>query len=396
MKKIVLKAGQGKRVKNGHKWVFSNEIKFVTDLPAITPIIDDKPSNALLYDNDENLIGKGFYNKQSLITFRLISTKDEVFDEKFWQSRIASADALRKNSYPDLKSYRAVFGESDNMSGIIIDKYDDYLVGQFLAAGADACKQDILNAAKAFYKSKGIFIRNDSGLRKFENLPEENEIYFGEIPDEVVIKENGLKFCVDIKNGQKTGFFFDQRDNRKKFAGLVKGKKVLDCYCHSGGFGIYAKNAQAKEVVFVDSSMPALELAEKNFNLNGFENFNGIKADALEYMLSKDAKDQKFDIVNIDPPGLIKSKKDFNAGLKHYVKVNEAAMGLFKTSGILTFSSCSHHLNFDAFNEVIATAAAHAKKTAQILQYSFQSQDHPTLPSMPETHYLIFAVVLVS
>ncbi|MDR2860490.1 MAG: class I SAM-dependent rRNA methyltransferase, partial [Elusimicrobiota bacterium] len=333
MKKIILKAGEGKRIKKGHKWVFSNEIKRFETL-AISDIDDNKSQHlAHLYDNNDEFIGKGFYNPHSLIAFRLISVKDENFDIAFWTNRIKAAYDFRKKIYPKEKSYRVVFGESDDMSGVIIDKYEDYLCAQFICSGAEAFKEDILNAAKLVFEPKGIIIRNDGNLRKLENLNPENEIFFGENSDNIIIEENGLKFYVDLINGQKTGFFFDQRDNRKKLADYAKDKKVLDCYCHTGAFGIYAKKAGAAEIVFVDSSRPALETAEKNFSLNNFDNFNGIVADALQYMESPEAKKEGFDIINIDPPGLIKSKKDFNAGFKHYVKVVSSALALLKSGG---------------------------------------------------------------
>lgn len=388
--KIILKAGEGKRVKNGHKWVFSNEIKNVEGSPKAGDIVE-------LYDNNEELIGKGFYNPHSLIAFRLLTQKKEDIDVFFWEKRITEAVSLREKVYSGAKSYRAVFGESDNMSGTVIDKYNDYLSVQFVSAGADKEKENILEAAKKVFDPKGIYIRNDVNLRKLENagLSMDNEVYSGEIPEDIIIEENGLKFYADIIGGQKTGYFFDQRDNREKLAKYVKDKKVLDCYCHTGAFGIYAQKAGAREVVFVDSSMPALETAEKNYELNKFKDFEGLEADALEYLESKDAKSARFDIVNIDPPGLIKSKKDFNAGFKHYVKVNEAAMKLLKSGGLLATSSCSHHLSFKDFKEMIGQAAGRLKKEALILEYGFQAKDHPVLASMPETEYLNFAIVLI-
>jgi len=390
MKKIILKAGEGKRIKAGHKWVFSNEIKSVDAGLKAGDIV-------ALFDNNEVLIGTGFYNPHSLIAFRLISLKEEEINIAFWEKRIKAARQLRERIYPEAQSYRAVFGESDNLSGIIIDKYGDYLSVQLVSAGADARKADILEAAKIVFNPKGIFLRNNIHLRTLENsgLKMEDELFAGSIPQDLIIEENGLRFYADIIHGQKTGFFFDQKDNRTKLAEYAKDKKVLDCYCHTGAFGIYAKHAGAKEIVFVDSSMPALETAEKNYSLNDFKDFNGVEADALEYLQSQEAKSAKFDIVNIDPPGLIKSRKDFNAGFKYYVKVNEAAMALLKSGGILATSSCSHHLDFKSFTEVIREAAAKSKKEAVILEYGFQAKDHPVLASMPETEYLNFAVVLI-
>ncbi|MDR1940797.1 MAG: class I SAM-dependent rRNA methyltransferase [Endomicrobium sp.] len=390
MKKIILKAGEGKRIKSGHKWVFSNEIKNIEGSPSLKDVV-------CLYDNSGTFLGKGFYNPHSLIALRLLTNKDEEINADFWRRRIESAKLLRENFYGAQTSYRAVFGESDDLSGIIIDKYGDYLAVEFVSAGADARKEEIVSAAVSVFNAKGVYIRNDARLRQLENaeLKTENEIFYGSIEQDIIIEENGLKFYADIMHGQKTGWFFDQRDNRKKFASYVKNKKVLDCYCHTGAFGIYAKNAGASEVVFTDSSMPALETAEKNYGLNGYKNFNGICADALEYLQSSQAQNEKFDVVNIDPPGLIKNRKDFNAGFKHYVKVNSCAMSLLKNGGILTTSSCSHHLDFKNFQEVIAQAAAKVNKSAVIAEYGFQSKDHPVLASMPESQYLTFAVVFL-
>ncbi|MDR3244231.1 MAG: class I SAM-dependent rRNA methyltransferase [Elusimicrobiota bacterium] len=394
MKKITLKASEGKKIKEGYKWVFSNEIKKVEKDAGLSANGKDS-FFASLYDNADAFIAKGFYNPHSLISFRAVSYKDENIDKNFWKEKIGQACDLRKRIYPNLKSYRAVFGESDDMPSVIIDKYEDFLCAQFNCAGADSCKEDILDGAIEIFKPKAVYIRNDSSLRKFENLSEENVLYFGSIENEIEIEENGLKFLVDLSKGQKTGFYFDQRDNRVKFSSYTKDKKVLDCFCHSGAFGIYAKSAGAKEVLFVDSSRYALELAQKNFNLNGFKDFNALEADALQYLESPDAQKENFDIINIDPPGLIKSKKDFNAGFKHNVKVNSAAISLLKKGGILTTSSCSRHLNLKDFNEAIGQAAAKAKKNIQILEYGFQAKDHPILAIMAETQYLNFAVAVI-
>ncbi|MDR2192625.1 MAG: class I SAM-dependent rRNA methyltransferase [Endomicrobium sp.] len=394
MSKIILKAGEGKRIKSGHKWIFSNEIKSAEGHFALGDI-------SSLYDNNNVFIGKGFYNPHSLISFRLLTLTDEDINIPFWHKRIEKAKTLRDKIYPNENSYRAVFGESDDLAGIVIDKYGDALCAQFLSAGAQAHKADILTAATAVFEPKGIFVRNDSRLRQLENadLKKENEIFYGEIPKDIIIFENGLKFYADIISGQKTGWYFDQRDNRAKLASYVKNKKVLDCYCHTGAFGIYAKNAGAQEVVFVDSSRRALEIAEKNYALNGFKNFNAIEADALEYLQSKEAKDENFDIVNIDPPGLIKSKKDFHAGFKHYVKINEAAICLLKSGGMLATSSCSRHLDFKSFVDAVCQAAVKTKKEnaleTLLLEYGFQAKDHPILSSMPETQYLNFAIAVV-
>ncbi len=388
MKNIILKKSEEKRVKSGHQWIFSNEIKDILGKPQSGEIVE-------CYDSSNNFIGIGFYNSHSLIAFRLISQKNEIVDVKFWQNKIAKAYEFRKILYPAQNSFRAFYGESDGISGFILDKYEDYCVAQFISAGADKNKHDILEAVQNVIEPKGIMVRNDSALRKLEELPQENEVYSGEIPDDIIITENDIKYYVNIKSGQKTGFFFDQRDNRKLLQKYCKDKKVLDCFTHTGSFGLNALKAGAKEVTFVDSSRPSLEIASKNYELNGYKNFNGIVADAQEYICSKEAAGENFEVVNIDPPGLIKSKKDFFAGYKHYAKLNEQAVRLLKNGGIFATSSCSHHLSPSDFVKMIREACSRAGKTGVFLELSTQAKDHPILISMPETQYLKFAILRI-
>ncbi len=388
MKSIILKKSEEKRVKAGHQWVFSNEIKDILGKPQIGEIVE-------CYDSSNNLVGIGFYNPHSLIAFRLISKKSEIVDTRFWQERIEKAYLLRKQLYPNQNSFRVVYGESDDISGFILDKYEDYCVAQFVSAGADKNKHDILDAVQNVINPKGIVIRNDSHLRKLENLTGENEIYSGKIPDDILITENDIKYYVDIKAGQKTGFFFDQRDNRILFKKYCKDKKVLDCFTHTGSFGLNALKGGAKEVIFVDSSRPSLEMANKNYDVNGYKNFNAIVADAQEYICSMQAQSEQYEVVNIDPPGLIKSKKDFYAGYKHYTKLNEQAIKLLKNGGIFATSSCSHHLSVNDFKKMLQEAVSRAGKRAIFLELSTQAKDHPILLSMPETEYLKFAILKI-
>ena len=388
MKIITLKKNEEKRIKSGHQWIFSNEIKNILGKPQIGEIIE-------CYDSSNNLIGIGFYNPHSLIAFRLISKKNEIVDTKFWQERIIKAYKLRQQLYPNQNSFRVVYGESDDISGFVLDKYEDFCVAQFISAGADKNKHDILEAVQDVINPKGIVIRNDSYLRKLENLTVETEIYSGKIPDDILITENDIKYYVDIKTGQKTGFFFDQRDNRKLFQKYCKDKKVLDCFTHTGSFGINALKGGAKEVVFVDSSRPALEIANKNYEVNGYKKFNAIVADAQEYICSEQAQTEQYEVVNIDPPGLIKSKKDFHAGYKHYAKLNEQAIRLLKNGGIFATSSCSHHLSMNDFKKMLQEAVSRAGKRAIFLELSTQAKDHPILLSMPETQYLKFAILKI-
>ena len=328
-KKVFLRKNEENRIISGHQWVFSNEIREVQGGPAAGDIVD-------LYDNLQHFLGKGFYNPNSLIAVRIVTRSSQEPDRSFWTAKVSKAFEYRKRSYPGENSFRAVFGESDGVPGLVVDKYGEYLSVQFLSAGIEVNRETFVEVLKEVFKPLGIIARNDSRLRKLEGLEEKNEVLYGEIPEKIQIEENGILFWVDLSSGQKTGFFFDQRDNRKLLSKYCKGKKMLDAYCHTGAFGIYCLKSGASGVVSLDSSKPALERAEENAVLNGLgEKFNGVVADALEYLGDEQSSKEKFDIINLDPPALIKSRKDINAGFRLYVKINAAALNLLGSGGIL-------------------------------------------------------------
>ncbi len=388
-KKVFLKRNEEERINEGHLWVFSNELREIQGAPQKGDVVE-------VFDNLSRFLGQGFYNPNSLIAVRLVTRKTEEIGIDFWADKISLAFEYRKKVYPSLNSFRAVFSESDLIPGLIVDKYGEYLSVQFLSAGLEAQREIFVEALKAVFSPKGIIARNDSHLRSLEGLEEKTEILFGDIPDKINIEENGLVFRVDLLKGQKTGFFFDQRDNRALFSKYCKGKKVLDGFCHTGSFGIYAAKAGASNVTWLDSSKPALEIAEENVNLNGLGNsFNGIVADSLEYLSDTQAAEEKFDIINIDPPGLIKSRKDFNAGLRHYIKLNSAALNLLQSGGILATSSCSHNLSPSDFRNMLKEAQGKSGRQVRLLEMGTQAKDHPVLLSMPETEYLKFAILEV-
>ena len=388
-KKVFLRKNEELRIVSGHQWVFSNEIREVQGAPAAGDIVD-------LYDNLQHFLGRGFYNPSSLIAVRIITRTEHEPDRAFWFDRISKAFEYRKKVYPGENSFRAVFGESDGVPGLVADKYGDYLSVQFLSAGIEAIRDTFIDVLKEVFKPKGIIARNDSRLRKLEGLEEKTEVLFGEIPEKVNIEENGNIFSVDLSSGQKTGFFFDQRDNRKLLSKYCKGRKILDAYCHTGAFGIYALKGGASSVVWLDSSKPALEKAEENAKLNGLdEKFTGIVADALEYLGDEQSAGEKFDIINLDPPALIKSKKDLNAGRRLYVKINTAALNLLGSGGMLATSSCSHNLSPEDFRAMLKESAGKAKKQVRLIETGTQSKDHPILLSMNETEYLKFAILEV-
>ena len=388
-KKIFLKKNEEFRIASGHQWVFSNEIREVQGGPKSGDIVD-------LFDNLQHFIGKGFYNPSSLIAVRLITRTEQVPDRALWLDRVSKALEYRKKLYPGENSFRAVFGESDGIPGLVVDKYEDFLSVQFLSAGIEANRDTFIEVLKDVFKPKGIIARNDSRLRKLEGLEEKTEVLFGEIPEKVQFRESGNLFQADLTSGQKTGFFFDQRDNRKLLSKYCAGKKMLDAHCHTGAFGIYALKNGANSAVWLDSSKSALERAEENAKLNGFgEKFSGVEGDVLEYLCDEQAAGEKFDIINLDPPALIKSKKDINAGFRLYVKLNAAALNLLGKGGMLATSSCSHNLSPEGFREMLKEAAGKAKRQVRLLERGTQAKDHPILLSMNETEYLKFAILEV-
>jgi 23S rRNA (cytosine1962-C5)-methyltransferase len=389
IEKVTLKQNEEKRLVAGHQWVFSNEIASVTGKPAAGDTVE-------LYSGTNKFMGVGFYNPHSLIAVRFLSRQKEEINKEFFVKRLLKALYFRKDIYPTLDSYRVVFGESDGLPGLIVDKYGSYLCVQMLSAGLEKNREALIEALKESFKPEGIIARNDSGLRALEGLEEKTEVLFGKVPEKITIEEGGCKFYADLAGGQKTGFFFDQRENRAVLAGYCKSKSLLDCFCHSGAFGIHAAKAGAKKVVWVDSSKSALALAGENAALNGLEGeFNGECADAAVYLAALKEKTEKFDIINIDPPGLIKNKKSFHAGYRLYLKLNTMALEALRPGGILATSSCSHHMGREDFRKMLVQAAADSGKSVRILEVRSQGRDHPALISMPETEYLKFVVLQV-
>jgi 23S rRNA (cytosine1962-C5)-methyltransferase len=388
-KQIKLKQKEENRLRSGHLWVFSNEIAEICGGPDSGDIVE-------VLDSKGFFIGLGFYNKQSLIAARLLTREKENIGSDFWKRRINEALLYRKKVLPNVDSFRAVFGESDLLPGLIVDKYGEYLSCQFISAGIDKNRKEIIDVLVEIFSPKGVILRNDSSLRKMEGLEEKVEVVYGELPEYFLVEENVLKFKTSLQGGQKTGYFFDQRDNRASISGYCEGKKVLDCFSYIGTFGMNAAKGKAKEVTFVDSSQSALELAKENTGLNSLgSKFEFIKTDAADYLEQGTKTNSKFDIIILDPPALIKSKKDFFKGFKAYVKLNLNAFRLLERGGILATSSCSHNLGYNDFLEMLRQAQARSGKYVRLIETGTQAKDHPILVSMPETEYLKFAILEV-
>ncbi len=390
MEKIRLKRNEDKRIKEGHLWVFSNEI----DEPVETKV---EGGVVEVHDSRGGFLAKGYYNRHSLIAVRILSyDKDEKIDEDFFFKRIEQALKYRHRIYPQLSSYRVVYSEGDFLPGLIIDKYEKNLVLQILTSGMERFEDEIIKACEKLFAPARIVLRNDTSFRELEGLVQGVKIVKGDIENPALIEEFGLKFFVDLKEGQKTGFFFDQKENRLMGAIYAKGKKVLDCFCYTGAWSIAAGKNGAKGVLGIDSSEKSLELAKKNAKLNEVDKLcTFAKGDTFEVLRGLVQKNEKFDMVILDPPAFVKSKSKLVEGMKGYKEINLQALKLLDKGGILVSCSCSHNFSKDLFMEMLKSAAKDAHKTLRLIEFRTQAKDHPILLSMPETEYLKCAILEV-
>ncbi len=388
MKKIFLKKNEDKRIKHGHLWVFSNEIaKSDTGL--------ESGDIVTLYDTGGQILGNGFYNKSSLIAVRLLSKRyNESFDD-YSEEMITNALNLRKQLYPNRNSFRLIFSEGDFMPGLIIDKYNDTYVLQVYCFGMDKNIASVVNVLKDKLGAKNIFTSNEPYFRKLEGLPEEDSVYLGEIGKET-IDDGSIKYDIDFANSQKTGFYFDQCDNREFIERISADKNVLDAFCNSGGFGLHAAKAGAGFVTFMDSSKAEIDNAARNFKANAFTcETEFITSDIFAYLEKCVNAKRKFDVVMVDPPAFAKSRKSIPTALKGYIKLNKLALSITGAGGYLVSSSCSHHISQEDFLDAVTTAALKAERQIQLIHYNGASLDHPQIPAMAETSYLKFAVFKV-
>jgi 23S rRNA (cytosine1962-C5)-methyltransferase len=386
---ITLKKNADRRIRKGHLWVFSNEI-------AQPPVSSLEPGSIHeLCDTHGEFMGMVYANPASLITSRLLSRKKVVIDEILISERLSAAFEMRKTFSRERDSYRMVFAESDFLPGLIVDKYSDYLSVQSLTAGMDKLMDFVLECLESIAAPKGIYLRNDSPARGLEGIPLDKRPAFGRAPEIVEISSGGLKFLVNIIEGQKTGFFLDQEFNRglmKKY--VTPGAKVLDLFCYTGAWGIHALGAGAESVTAVDSSRSALEMAVENARQSGFsDRYTALKDSVVDFL--KKIKDS-WDVVVIDPPAFIKNKGQFKEGWKAYIDVNRRAMGRLRPGGILISCSCSHHMDQASFEEALLAAARQNGREIRILEVRGQGPDHPVLLSMPETRYLKVVTAIVS
>ncbi len=385
VQRIRLKAKEDRRIKGGHLWVYSNEVDIqATPLTAIEP-----GAEVILEDANGKPLGRGYANPHTLICCRLLTRDWRIaISQKFLQQRLIQARSLRDAYYPG-PFYRAVFGDSDGLSGLVLDRFGDYLVAQLNTAGMERLKAPLQAAIEAVYQPRAILWRNDSPSREQEQLPLEITVAMGDWPEVLRVEENGVQFEVQGTDGQKTGWFYDHRENRKALAQWVKGKRVLDVFSYVGGWGLQALAAGAESLVAVDASAVALQQLEANAQQQGVESqittIQGNAFDALQALLDDNVK---FDVVVIDPPAFIKRRKDFKNGLNAYGKLNNLALRLVETGGLFVSASCSMHLPEAELLNLVRKSSRHVDRSVQLVYRGHQAPDHPVHPSIVETEYL--------
>ncbi|MDX9789518.1 MAG: class I SAM-dependent rRNA methyltransferase [Candidatus Kapaibacterium sp.] len=386
MNKVYIKKNAERKIRRGYLWIFSNELEKIPDYESGTVVE--------VIDSHGNNYGVGFFNPNSLISVRLLKSNREP-DLDFFVARIYSAYSYRLNFFTGNESMRLIYGESDYLPGLIIDKYNDTFVMQIQSAGIETRKQIVVQALlKVFPNTKCIITRTNSRLREIEGLPNNDELLYGKSDENIEITENGIKYIISVDFGQKTGFFLDQRFNRQFIAGISRGKKVLDCYTNQGGFALNSALGGALSVDAIDISEQAIQSARRNAEINKLK-VNFEIADVFRYMNDAINADKKWDIVILDPPAFTKSKKTIKTAISAYHKLNKIALNILNDGGYLVSSSCSHHLSENDFLDLIQNAAAKMNRQLKIVHRGYHSPDHPVLSSMPETYYLKFFVFKV-
>ena len=378
-----LKHGEDRRLSAGHLWVFSNEVDTVA-----TPLNSfARGAIAQVLSSRDKFLGFAYVNPNSLIPARIMGRDPRHPPSRsLLVHRLQVALSLRERLY-DQPFYRLVFGESDGLPGLVLDRYGDRVVGQIATAGMEAMKADIVSAVEKVLAPAAMVWKNDSGARDLEGLPSYVEMAIGKNIELLEVEENGVRFKVAALTGQKTGWFFDQAANRHSFLKYVKGRKVLDVFSYVGAWGLGAARAGASEVTCVDSSASAISVLEETAAANGL-GVNTIKGDAFDVLEKLHEERRRFDVVVIDPPAFIKRKKDIPKGEAAYRRLNQLAMQLLERDGILVSCSCSWHLEPEQLLGAINKAGRHVSRFVQIIEVGGQSPDHPLHPAIPETRYL--------
>lgn len=390
--KLKIKKHQEVRISRGHPWIFSNEIENFSEIKTL-----EKGSIVEVSVRNGEPFALAYFNPHSLISARILTHKlSEKIDENFFLNRINSAKKLREKFF-DKPFYRLIHSEADFLPGLVIERFDNVFVCQISTAGMEQLTPILLSVLEQVFPNCTIVFRNDLESRKYEGLESYTKVVKGELNGEIVIEENDLKYSIDVISGQKTGWFYDQRMNRDFIGSISKDADVLDAFCYQGGFGMNALKNGAKSVVFADSSKEALEKLEKNIGLNNFETAKTtVICDKIFDLLEKDEfQNRKFDIVVLDPPAFVKSKKDFFSGIKGYEKLIKLSAGLVRKGGILLLASCSHNASLQDLTDAANDGFRKARRSAKIIRTFGGGFDHPISPSLKESEYLKSITFLV-
>ena len=380
MAKVTLRKTRETRVRGGHPWIYASEIERVEGEFENGDIVD-------VADFRGKFIGRGFYNPLSQISLRILTRNDEPCDRAFFERRVRDAWEYRKLMC-DPQSCRLIYSESDFLPGLVVDKFGDILVMQSLSLGIERIKDMLCDILMEVVKPAGIYERSDVPVRRLEGLEQTTGLLRGTVPDRVNMVENGIHFMVDVKHGQKTGFFLDQKWNRAAMKPFCRDARVLDCFCHNGSFSLHAAKFGAKSVLGVDISEEALEVARENAKINGLDNVSFEAHNCFDLLRELDDAHEQFDVVILDPPAFTKNKAAVQAAIRGYKEINLRGLKLTRPGGFLVTCSCSQHILPEMFQDIINQAARDAKKRIRLVEFRTQGYDHPILPQSVETKYL--------
>ena len=389
MGSVVLKPFTNTRIQSGHPWIFSNEVASITGNPADGSIVQ-------VMSSKKQFIGSGFFNGKSQIVVRLL-TRDpaERINDAFFVDRLSSAWKYR-TTLGYVENCRLIFGEADFLPGLIIDKFNDYFVIQTLSLGMDKWKNAIVSALNHLFSPKGIYERNDVPVRELEGMTQQKGFLSEPFDTKIVINENGVRFNVDVENGQKTGFFLDQHDNRRLINGISAGAEVLEAFCYTGSFSLHAAHYGAKKVMGIDISESAVAAATANAALNGFENICSFEAvNAFDALKAWAKEGRSYDVVVLDPPAFTKSRENIQKAISGYEEINLRGLKLVRKGGFLVTASCTHLITPEIFLQTVKDAAQDARRMIRLVTVQTQAADHPIIPNIDITRYLKFLIVQV-
>ena len=383
MGQVILLKGKEKKIENFYPNVFKDEIKSVLGDVKTGDIVD-------VLRDDMKFVGRGYVTEGTSAFVRVLTTKDEKIDKDFIYNKIKTAYDKRKHLAEETNCTRVFFSEADGIPGLVIDKFEKYISIQFRNSGVEAFRQEIINGVKKYMKPKGIYERSDVENRVHEGVEEKTGIIYGEIPAEIIMEDNGLKYTIDIVNGQKTGFFLDQRDSRKFIRPYLNDKtKFLDVFSSSGGFSMAALKENCAKVTAIDKEPYALELCRRNYEVNGFTgDFETLEGDAFMLLKTLVGRGAKYDVITLDPPSLIKKKIDIRRGREFFFELCDSSFKLLDKGGILGVITCAYHMGLQDLLEVTRMAASNNGKMVQVIGINYQPEDHPWILHIPETLYL--------